>query len=143
MLISAKFTDKTRQRRPFVALGLAMMGTFFLIVSVVQNPYITLVCFAVIVAGQGTFNAPFWTMTTEVLSGAATAGGIAFINSIGNLGGFIGTQVIGYLKGHSSGYGSSLVFLSGCAFVSMLLTLTLPKIKPATTIEANDSVAPV
>jgi len=143
MLLSGYFSDKIGKRKPFVALGMAMMGTFFLLSVFTQNPYLTLVCFAFIIAGQGTFNAPFWTLTTETLTGTAAAGGIAFINSVGNLGGFFCPNIVGYLKTQSGGYESSLVFLSICAFLSMILALTLPKTKPVLSPDAKEGIAPV
>jgi MFS transporter, ACS family, tartrate transporter len=143
MLLSGWVSDKTRQRRPYVALGLGMMAVFSVAAAFVQSPVVTVICFVFIIAGQGTFNSPFWTMITEVLSGSATAGGIAFVNSIGNLGGFIGPMIIGQLRERSTGYTSSMLFLSGCAFVAMILTLTLPKPKPTPKLDTSDSVAPV
>ena len=143
MLLSGWVSDKTRQRRPLVALGLGMMAVFSLAAAFVQSPVVTVICFVLIIAGQGVFNSPFWTMITEVLSGSASAGGIAFVNSIGNLGGFISPLVIAQLRERSTGYTSSLLFLSGCALAATILTLTLPKPKPAQSLSAKEDAAPV
>jgi ACS family tartrate transporter-like MFS transporter len=53
------------------------------------------------VAGFGIFGSlpVFWTLPTAFLSGAAAAGGIAIINSIGNLAGFFGPSVMGMIQG--------------------------------------------
>jgi MFS transporter, ACS family, tartrate transporter len=130
MLLSGYFSDKTRQRKPFVAFSMGLMGVFFFIVAFTPNPYATLACFTLIVAGKGAFNAPFWTMTTETLTGTAAAGGIAFINSMGNMGGFVSPIAVSNLKASTGNYTASLVFLSACALLSMAITLTLPKSRP-------------
>jgi hypothetical protein len=55
----------------------------------------------------------FWTLLTTFLSGSAAAGGIALINSIGNLsGGGLGPSVIGWLKDHTQGYTLGLLVIA-------------------------------
>lgn len=130
MLLSGYFSDKTRQRKPFVAFAMGLMAVFFFVVAFTPSPYATLACFTLIVMGKGAFNAPFWTMTTETLTGTAAAGGIAFINSMGNMGGFVSPIAISQLKASTGNYTASLVFLSACALISMAVTLTLPKSRP-------------
>ncbi|MBU2704270.1 nitrate/nitrite transporter NarK, partial [Sporomusaceae bacterium BoRhaA] len=66
---------------------------------------------------------PLWSMPTMFLSGSAAAAGIATINSIGNLGGFVGPYVLGWLKDHTGTYEAGLYFLAACALVSAAITL--------------------
>jgi ACS family tartrate transporter-like MFS transporter len=54
----------------------------------------------------------FWTVPTAVLTGSAAAGGIALINSIGNLSGFLGPVVVGRLKDSTGGYAAGLYFIA-------------------------------
>jgi ACS family tartrate transporter-like MFS transporter len=68
---------------------------------------------------------PLWSMPTMFLSGAAAATGIATINSIGNLGGFAGPAVIGWIKESTGSYMGGLYFVAGLLIVSALLTLWL------------------
>jgi ACS family tartrate transporter-like MFS transporter len=63
----------------------------------------------------------FWTMPTEFLTSTAAAAGLAMINSIGNLGGFVGPFVVGWIKQSSGGFGGALGFLAGCAVLSAVL----------------------
>ena len=60
----------------------------------------------------------FWPLPSEFLTGAGAAGGIALVNSIGNLGGFAGPYVVGWLKDATGTYTAGLYFLAGCAFLS-------------------------
>ena len=65
----------------------------------------------------------FWAMPGEFLSGPAAAGGIALINAIGNLGGFVGPYVLGWLKDATGTYEAGLYFLAACACASATITL--------------------
>jgi len=56
-----------------------------------------LVIMTVAASAQWSMLGPFWAMPTSMLRGAAAATGIAFINSVGNLGGFFGPKVLGKL----------------------------------------------
>jgi len=67
--------------------------------------------------------APFWTLPSMFLAGSAAAGGIALINSIGNLGGFIGPYAVGWIREVTKSYEAGLYFLGGLALVAAILTL--------------------
>ena len=69
--------------------------------------------------------APFWALTTAFLTGTAAAGGIALINSVGNLGGFIGPYFVGIIKDTTKSDKVALLFL-GAALLGMgLLALAM------------------
>jgi nitrate/nitrite transporter NarK len=67
----------------------------------------------------------FWTLPTAFLTGSAAAGGIALINSIGNLGGFVGPYAIGWVKDATGATTLALVALAGCYIMAGLVTLLL------------------
>jgi ACS family tartrate transporter-like MFS transporter len=60
------------------------------------------------------------------LGRTAAAASIGMINSFGNLGGFLGPYMIGYLTDKTGGFGPSLLFLAGCSVVSGLLLAHIP-----------------
>jgi ACS family tartrate transporter-like MFS transporter len=66
-------------------------------------------------------------MASTFMSGAGAAAGIATINSIGNLGGFLGPYVIGWIKGFSGSYAGGLYFVGATLAVSAILTLLLAR----------------
>ncbi|MEG2434300.1 MAG: MFS transporter, partial [Acinetobacter sp.] len=68
---------------------------------------------------------PLWSMPTLFLSGTAAATGIATINSIGNLGGFAGPVMIGWIKDQTGSYAGGLYFVAGLLILSTVLTLIL------------------
>jgi nitrate/nitrite transporter NarK len=67
----------------------------------------------------------FWTLPTAFLSGTAAAGGIALINSIGNLAGFVAPYVMGYLKDVTGGFTAGLLAVAFFPFLSAILVLML------------------
>lgn len=69
--------------------------------------------------------APFWSLPPVFLSGTAAAGGIALINSVGNLGGFAGPYIMGFVRQHSAGYGGGLLVLAASLLAGMALMLLL------------------
>jgi ACS family tartrate transporter-like MFS transporter len=66
-------------------------------------------------------------MPTMFLSGSAAAAGIATINSIGNLGGFAGPAIIGWIKDTTGSFLGGLYFVSGLLVLSAVLTLLLSR----------------
>ncbi len=70
---------------------------------------------------------PLWSMPTMFLSGAAAATGIATINSIGNLGGFAGPAMIGWLKDQTGSFAGGLYFVAGLLVLSAVMTLILSR----------------
>jgi MFS transporter, ACS family, tartrate transporter len=73
---------------------------------------------------------PFWTMPSMILTGSAAASGIAWINGIGNLGGFFGPTAVGWVKTLTGSFGSGLYLLAGLALVSAVSTFWLDMKNP-------------
>jgi MFS transporter, ACS family, tartrate transporter len=67
----------------------------------------------------------FWTLPTAFLSGTAAAGGIALINSIGNLAGFVAPFLMGYLKDATGGFTAGLLVVAAFPLLSSILVLVL------------------
>jgi ACS family tartrate transporter-like MFS transporter len=100
--------------------GLALIAAAYL-----SSP--TLAAIALIVCAMGTFAAlpTFWTLPTAFLTGSAAAGGIALINSIGNLGGFVGPYAIGWIKDATGATTLGLVALAARCIMAGLVILLL------------------
>ncbi len=63
----------------------------------------------------------FWPMPSLFLTGAAAAVGMAFINSIGNLGGYVGPFIVGWIKDSTKSFEMALYFLAACALLSAVI----------------------
>jgi MFS transporter, ACS family, tartrate transporter len=74
---------------------------------------------------------PFWTFPSMILTGTAAASGIAWINSIGNLGGFFGPTAVGWVKTMTGSFASGLYLLAGMALISAISTFWLDIKRPA------------
>ena len=127
MLLVARYSDKTGERRRVVALAAASSAIGFALSAWFKNPYFAMAALTLAFIGLKSTIAPFWAMTTAFLGGTAAAAGIAFINSVGNLGGFAGPYLVGIIK-DKTGSNVAALLLLGTALLGMaIFTLALPK----------------
>jgi len=81
----------------------------------------------------------FWTLPQSFLGGTAAAGAIALVNSIANLGGFLGPTIVGYLKTATGTYAAAMGFFAAClimtVIVIMALSRSIPALKPAAVLQ--------
>lgn len=71
----------------------------------------------------------FWTMPTAILAGPAAAAGIALVNSIGNIGGFAGPAMMGWVRETTGGYAAGLWILAAALAVSCVLVLKVSRMR--------------
>jgi ACS family tartrate transporter-like MFS transporter len=118
-------SDATRERVWHVAGPAIMSGLSLIAAAYLSSP--VLAAIALIVCAMGTYAAlpTFWTLPTAFLTGSAAAGGIALINSIGNLGGFVGPYAIGWIKDATGATTLGLIALATCSMMAGLVTLLL------------------
>jgi sugar phosphate permease len=127
MIWIADHSCRTGERRWHGAIGLfiAAVGMFF--GTLTHQPTLSFICMCL--AGIGVY-APFgvwWSYPTSFLSGAAAAGAIGLINSLGNVGGFVGPYVTGFLKDWSGNHTLGWIYLATSMTCSGLLMLTFKK----------------
>ena len=129
MVLWARHSDRTGERTWHVVgacllacLGLVLAGTAATVVMV-------LVALTLVNIGISSAKPPLWAMPTAFLSGSAAAAGIATINAIGNLGGFVGPWVIGWIKGQTGSFTGGLYFVAGLLVVSAGLTLLIGRMQ--------------
>ena len=70
--------------------------------------------------------ASFWPMPSIFLTGTAAAGAIALINATGNLGGYVGPMVVGWIKDETNSFEAGLYFLAACALMGAVITYLAP-----------------
>ncbi|GAC1344090.1 MAG: MFS transporter [Acetobacteraceae bacterium] len=118
-------SDRTGERKFHTAFALLLAGTGILASTFLPDP--TMKMIALSAAAFGVFGClpVFWTLPTSFLSGAAAAGGIAIINSIGNLSGFFGPYLVGYIKDATGGFEGGLQCLAAMGFAAMIIVLIL------------------
>jgi MFS transporter, ACS family, tartrate transporter len=118
-------SDRKGERRFHTALPLAIAAGGIAAFTALDDPAMKMT--AMSIAGFGIFASfpAFWTLPTAFLSGPAAAGGIALINSIGNLAGFVGPAVVGRLKDLTGSYTAGLLSLSAAGIIAMIIVLLL------------------
>jgi MFS transporter, ACS family, tartrate transporter len=118
-------SDRKRERRFHLAFPLFVASAGIAISTALDDPTLKMV--ALSIAGFGIFGClpVFWTFPAAFLSGAAAAGGIALINSIGNLAGFVGPYAMGRIKDLTGSYTGGLLSLSAVGIIAMIVVLAL------------------
>lgn len=127
MLVVGRYSDRTGHRRWPVALGATASAVGFALSGWLHNPYLAMVALILAFVGLKSTLGPFWALGTSFLSGTAAAGGIALINSVGNLGGFVGPYLVGVIKDQTGSNLAALMMLGGALLCMGLLALTLPE----------------
>ncbi|MFT4267411.1 MAG: MFS transporter [Xenophilus sp.] len=125
MLLWARWSDARRERKGFLLVPLACIVVGLVAAAEISAPVPKMA--AVTLASFGVFAAlpVFWTIPTAILSGVAAAAGIAWINSIGNLGGYIGPTVFGMLRDRMGNDIYAVMFLALLAVVAFVLVLVV------------------
>ena len=123
MLIWGWYSDWTGERRLNLAVaclcgavGLAGAGLF-------NASYWGLVAMCIASVGQNGTKPCFWPLPSTLMTGSAAAASIAAINSVGNLGGFVGPYIVGWLKDATQSFETGLYFLSACFVLAAIVTM--------------------
>ncbi len=132
MLLVGRYSDRTGHRRWPVALGAMASAVGFALSGWLLNPYLAMAALVLAFVGLKSTLGPFWALGTASLSGTAAAGGIALINSVGNLGGFVGPYAVGVISDQTGSHLAALMTLGGALLAMGLLALTVQRASPAT-----------
>ena len=128
MVVCGRLSDAARERRWHIVIP-GIVGTLGWLVSISFAKDIVIAEIALTVATTGVLVtlAQFWCLPTSVLAGAAAASGIAVINSVGNLAGFVSPFAIGWIIDATHSITLGVYTLAACLLVGSLLVLTMPK----------------
>jgi MFS transporter, ACS family, tartrate transporter len=126
ILLMGWSSDKTRERRWHTALPM-MAASLGLVLSVAMGDHTALAVamFCLAAAGMYGYLPGFWSLATSFLTGTAAAASIGLINSIGNLGGFAGPYVVGYLSKRTNSFFAGVLYLSLSALIAAGFVLSL------------------
>ena len=126
MLVTAWHSDKTRERRWHAAIALLVVGVgLSLSIASGSNIVLAIAAFSIATMALYSFPSPFWALPTMFLTGPAAAASVALINATGNLGGFAGPYLIGYLADRTGGYTAGIYYLTAAGLVGGLTVLLL------------------
>ncbi len=129
MLSASHFSDKTLNRKifvwPFLLIGAIAFYSSYLVGT--TNFWLS---FTLLVIAGGAMYAPygpFFAIITEILPANVSGGAIALINSLGALGSFIGSYIVGYLNGTTGSFDASYIFMSISLLLSAIITIIAVK----------------
>jgi MFS family permease len=127
MLYAARSADRTGERRWHIAIP-AFIGAIGLVLSVVWSSNTTLAMIGLTLATMGILTTLplFWSLPTAFLAGTGAAAGIAMINSLGNLAGFLSPYLVGWLKQVTASTASGMYMLAGFLVLGAVLALSVP-----------------
>ncbi|TWC67464.1 MFS transporter [Herbaspirillum sp. SJZ099] len=125
MTLWARLANNSDKRLFFVAGAIAIAAASIAISAFMHDPLLKMLAITVAVASILSFQATFWAIPSGFLTGRAAAGGLALIVSIGNLGGFVGPSMIGFIREATQGFTYPLIFVAGALLLGAVITLVL------------------
>lgn len=131
MIVWAGYVDRGHSKVVNLALACGLSAIGFLgAIAFSDNLWLSVPWMAMAVTGINGARAIFWTIPPRFLTGVAAAGGLAFINSIGTAGGFVGPTVMGWLTDLTGSYTAGLFAMCGFLLASAALAWTLRRFAP-------------
>jgi ACS family tartrate transporter-like MFS transporter len=121
MILFGWLSDRIGDRRWLLFATCLMATAGLAIAGATMGTWWSLAGMCLATAGFYGTKGPFWAMPTMILTGAAAAGGIAFINAFGNIGGAVGPAVVGWLKDTTGSYAGGLYGLAAFTGISAVI----------------------
>jgi len=118
-------SDRTGERFLHIAVPCFIGAVGFAASALVQSPVPGLIALTVAAIGDLGSRGPFWSLPGRFLASNASAGGIALINTVGAIGGFVGPFLVGAVKDATGSFAGGLFMLAAMLFVAGLGTLAM------------------
>jgi ACS family tartrate transporter-like MFS transporter len=125
--LASHHSDRTGRRTLHVLVGYLIGALGFLLCIVAPGPGAIIMALSVNMLGERIGAGSYWAITTNLLGAGAAAGGIAMINSVGNLGGFLGPKLMGYLVDRTGSYAIGLRTAAGLMVAAAILGALLKR----------------
>ena len=125
MILVGRSSDRSGERFLHIAIPSVIGALGFIATGMISAPFAAMIALSVAAVGDYSTRGPFWALPGKFLTGSAAAAGIALINAMGAVGGFIGPYAVGYLKDATGSFASPLYLLAGILFIGAMLTLLL------------------
>jgi MFS transporter, ACS family, tartrate transporter len=127
MILVSCSSDRKLERRYHVAIPALMGGVGLLLLGTTRSPAYSVTLLTLLAVGIYSFYGPFWALPSEFLTGFSAAAGIALVNCVGNLGGFVGPYMIGAIAMRTGNLYAGLALAGIPLFLSAILVLLLPR----------------
>jgi ACS family tartrate transporter-like MFS transporter len=130
MVLWARHSDRTGERAGHVAVPAAVGAVAVAAALYMDSPLAVMVCITICAMGVYAAIPVFWQLPTRLLSGVGAAAGIALINSFGNLSGFLGPYLTGWLEDLTGSFRAGLWVVAGLMVVAALVALRFRRRQP-------------
>ena len=133
MILWGRNSDRTGERvwhnaLPLAWMALAMVATFFAI----GHLWAMILLLTLIAAGTYASKGPFWALSSEWLGATSAAAGLAQINALGNLAGFVFNYLIGWIQAETGSFPLALMPIAVVAIAGTICVLTIGRHQPRT-----------
>jgi MFS transporter, ACS family, tartrate transporter len=125
MVLLGRNSDRTLKRREHVCFAMFLAAVGVAGAGLVSAPVLVLGLLCLSQIGVSATPPLLWPIPSAFLTGTSAAAGIAAINALGNLSGFAGPYMMGYLKDATGNFTAGLLVLGGCALLGSVVALTL------------------
>lgn len=125
MVLLGRNSDRTLKRREHVCFAMILAAVGVAGAGLVSSPYLVLGLLCLSQIGVSATPPLLWPIPSAFLTGTSAAAGIAAINALGNLSGFAGPYMMGYLRDATGDFTAGLLLLGTCALIGGLVAMTL------------------
>ncbi|MEY9625793.1 MFS transporter [Sinorhizobium fredii] len=126
MLALGRSSDRFRERRWHLVVPAVVAAGGFIAATMATSTSLAIVFLSLAAAGAISCAPLFWSLPTAFLAGTGAAAGIAWINSVGNLAGFLGPFLVGYLKDFTGSNSAGMYLLATALIIGSLAVLAVP-----------------
>jgi ACS family tartrate transporter-like MFS transporter len=123
MVLVGIHSDRSGERRWHVAICAFTAALAFVAAAYSGSLMLVIIALSVAMAGASSMTGPFWAMPAALLSPVEAAAGIALINSIGNLGGFLGPNLIGFVRNTTGEFKGGFLLVGAAVCLSAVIAL--------------------
>jgi ACS family tartrate transporter-like MFS transporter len=123
MIWYGRRSDRRMERRSHCAIAFMICAIGLVATALLPSPTLRLIALCVAAFGAWSTLPVFWSMPTAFLSGAAAAAGVAYINSIANVAGFIGPFVMGWIRDATGSFDGGLLVIASVCIGSAIAVL--------------------
>ncbi|HEY2931312.1 MAG TPA: MFS transporter [Acidobacteriota bacterium] len=139
MLLNGWSSDKTGERRWHTAGAILLVSVGFYLSTLTENVALSIGMLCLAALGLFGYLPSFWSLPSSFMTGSAAAASIGLINSVGNLGGFLGPYIVGKINTMTDSFIGGVLYLAASALISAMLVISLRKgrVKISTVAEAR------
>jgi ACS family tartrate transporter-like MFS transporter len=125
MIAIGASSDRTGERFLHIAIPSAIGALGFIASAYFTSPWPAMMALTVAAVGDLGTRGPFWALPTRFLTGSAAAAGIALINTMASLGGFVGPSMVGLVRRFTGSFAGGLVFLAALLLLAAIAAVAL------------------